>query len=249
MLKAANRTLVVLFAGTSIFFSAGCSTKNYVKKETQPIVDKTNELDDLTAKNTRDIKDTDSRAQKGITDVKTKADAADQKALAAGKQADEAQGIAQQASTGVNSLATTVANLDNYHPVVETSVHFGFGQAVLTKKAKAALDKLAAELPNQKHYVVEVQGGADAVGSKDANYILSEKRADVVIQYLAQNYDIPAHKFYVIGLGKDKPVATNKTDSGRAKNRRVDIRLMTNEVADQNAQTPAAPSTTAANPR
>jgi OmpA-OmpF porin, OOP family len=249
MLNAANRTLVVLFVGTTIFFSAGCSTKNYVKKETQPIVDKTNELDDLTAKNTRDIKDTDTRAQKGISDVKTKADAADQKALAAGKQADEAQGIASQASTGVNNLASTVANLDNYHPVVETSVHFGFAQAVLTKKAKAALDKLAAELPNAKHYVVEVQGGADAVGGKDANYILSEKRADVVIQYLAQNYDIPAHKFYVIGLGKDKPVASNKTDSGRAKNRRVDVRLMTNEVADQNAQAPAAPSTTAQNPR
>ncbi len=248
MLNVANRTLVVLFAGTSIFFTAGCSTKNYVKKETAPIVDKTNELDDLTAKNTRDIKDTDTRAQKGITDVKTKADAADQKALAAGKQADEAQGIAQQASTGINGLANTVANLDNYHPVVETSVHFGFAQAVLTKRAKAALDKLATEIPNQKHFVVEVQGGADAIGSKDANYILSEKRADVVIQYLAQNYDIPAHKFYVVGLGKDKPIASNKTDSGRAKNRRVDVRLMTNEVADQNAQT-ASPSTTASNPR
>ena len=98
--------------------------------------------------------------------------------------------------------------------------------------------------------MVEVQGGADAVGSKDANYILSEKRADVVIQYLAQNYDIPAHKFYVIGLGKDKPVASNKTDAGRAKNRRVDVRLMTNEVGDQNAQTTTpTPSTTAANPR
>ena len=70
-----------------------------------------------------------------------------------------------------------------------------------------------------------------------------------LIQYLAQNYSIPAHKFYVIGLGKDKPVASNKTDSGRAKNRRVDVRLMTNEVGDQNAQAPAAPSTTAANPR
>ena len=149
MLQAASRTLVILFAGTSIFFSAGCATKNYVKKESAPIVDKTNELDDLTAKNTRDIKDTDTRAQKGISDVKTKADAADQKALAAGKQADEAQGIAQTASTNVNTLATTVANLDNYHPVVETAVHFGFAQAVLTKKAKEALDKLAAEIPNQ----------------------------------------------------------------------------------------------------
>ena len=150
MLQAASRTLVILFAGTSIFFSAGCATKNYVKKQSAPIVDKTNELDDLTAKNTRDIKDTDERAQKGISDVKTKADAADQKALAAGKQADEAQGIAQTASTNVNTLATTVANLDNYHPVVETSVHFAFAQAVLTKKAKEALDKGLQALGDNK---------------------------------------------------------------------------------------------------
>jgi hypothetical protein len=52
-----------------------------------------------------------------------------------------------------------------------------------------------------------------------------------VIQYLAAEKSVPAYKIYLIGLGKDKPVETNKTADGRAKNRRVDIHLMTNTGA------------------
>jgi len=54
-----------------------------------------------------------------------------------------------------------------------------------------------------------------------------------VIQYLAQNYNIPAHKIYVIGLGEDKKVAPNNSASGRAQNRRVDVRLLTNVKGEQ----------------
>jgi len=66
-----------------------------------------------------------------------------------------------------------------------------------------------------------------------------------VIQYLATKYNVPGHKIYVIGLGKDKPVESNKTSTGRADNRRVDVRLMTNTVGD--STTPAAPATTGQN--
>jgi hypothetical protein len=52
---------------------------------------------------------------------------------------------------------------------------------------------------------------------------------------------VPAHKIYVIGLGKDKPVESNKTSEGRADNRRVDVRLMTNTVGDTTQPT-AAPT-------
>ncbi len=73
-----------------------------------------------------------------------------------------------------------------------------------------------------------VEGGTDSVGSSDYNYDLSQRRANAVIQYLAAQHNVPAHKIYLIGLGKDKPVDSNKTADGRAKNRRVDVRLMTN---------------------
>ena len=236
-------SLVVLLAGATLVFAAGCTTKTYVRKQTEPIIDKTNSLDELTAKNTRDIKDVDARAQQGIQGVNDKAAAADQKALDARGGADQAQTLASQTSTRVDTLANQVANLDNYHPVVETSVHFAFNKANLTPKAKEALNQLLAEVPNTKGYLVVVEGDTDSVGSATYNYKLSERRANAVVQYLATN-NVPAHKIYVVGLGKDKAAAPNSTSEGRAQNRRVDVRLMTNNTAQ--GQTSA--QTTAPNP-
>ena len=237
------RTPLALALIASLGISVGCTSKKYVRQQTTPIIEKTNELDDLTAKNTNAIKDVDQRAQSGISDVNQRAAAADQKAQAAGQQADQAQQLATQASNGVNTLQTTVANLDSYKAKIETTVHFGFNQDVLTKKAKAALDELISELPNTKHYIVTVEGGADSVGNKTYNYDLSERRADAVIQYLASKGNVPAHKIYLIGLGEDKPVAENKTSTGRAQNRRVDVKLMVNSL-EENQTATASPSPT-----
>lgn len=225
-----NRVLITLVATAGIAFTSGCATKNYVRKEMSPTVNKVNELDELTRKNTNDIRDLDTRAQKGIADVNAKSDEAAQKAQVAGQKAGEAQTLASQAAGKADMLGNVVANLDNYHPVAEASVHFGFNQDKLTKKAKAALDQFAAEIPNAKSYIVELTGGTDSVGDKQYNYELSQRRARAVVQYLAQNFDVPAHKIYVIGIGEDKTVAENSSSSGRAQNRRVDLRLMTNAV-------------------
>ena len=218
--------VAVLIAGT-MPFTVGCATKKYTRNEAAPVINKTNELDDQTAKNSRDIKDTDRRAQAGIQDAQSKANTADQHALAAGQQADEANKNAQTVSTNVASLAGTEENLDNYKPVAESSVHFGFDKADLTSKAKDALDQLGGQITTTKHYIVEVEGSTDSTGDADYNYQLSKRRADAVIQYLSDKYQIPAHKVFLIGLGKDKPVEKNATSEGRAKNRRVDVRLMT----------------------
>ena len=223
-----NRTSLTLMLAVVMLASIGCTTKNYVRQQTTPLIDKTNELDDLTAKNSRDIKDVDQRAQAGIQDVQTRAAAADQKALAAGSAADQAQMSANNASQRVDTLTNAVVNLDNYHPVVETAVHFGFNKDNLTKDAKEAIDQLAASVATTKGYIITVEGATDSVGSADYNYDLSERRANSVIQYLAAEKSVPAYKIYLIGMGKDKPVDSNKTAGGRAKNRRVDIRLMTN---------------------
>ena len=112
----------------------------------------------------------------------------------------------------------------------------------LTPKAKEALDQLAGTISSTKGYIITLEGGTDSVGPADYNYDLSQRRANSVIQYLATKYQVPAHKIYVIGLGKDKPVETNKTSTGRADNRRVDVRLMTNKQGEngQPASTPAA---------
>src|SRR5437870_6355949 len=238
-----TRTSLTLLLATSMVASVGCASKNYVRNETTPLINKTNELDDLTAKNTKDIKDVDARAQAGIQAVQTKATEVDQKALAAGQTADQAQTTANAATKRVDVLTNTVANLDNYRPVAETSVHFGFDKDNLTKKAKEALDQLATDVPNTKGFIITVEGGTDSVGSAEYNYSLSERRADSVIQYLASKHNIPAHKIYLVGLGKDKPVEDNKSREGRAKNRRVDVRLMTNTAEGSTPAQQQAPAT------
>jgi outer membrane protein OmpA-like peptidoglycan-associated protein len=218
--------------------TVGCSSKNYVKSQTTPLITKTNELDDLTAKNTRDIKDVDARAQAGIQAVNTKTTDVEQKTQSASTNAQQAQQMADVANGRVGVLTNTVANLDNYHAVAETSVKFGFNKDNLTGKAKEALDQLAGQIASTKGYIIAIEGGTDSVGSPEYNYDLSQRRANSVIQYLATKYSVPAHKIYVIGLGKDKPVDSNKTASGRADNRRVDVRLMTNTVGGSPSSTP-----------
>jgi OmpA-OmpF porin, OOP family len=246
-----NRTSLTLMLAATMAASIGCSSKNYVRQQTTPLINKTNELDDLTAKNSKDIKDVDQRAQAGIQTVQAKAAEVDQKALAAGSEADKAQLSANSASHRVDTLTNAVVNLDNYRPVVETAVHFGFNRDNLTKDAKEAIDQLAASVASTKGYIITVEGATDSVGSSEYNYDLSQRRANAVIQYLAAEKSVPAYKIYLIGLGKDKPVETNKTRDGRAKNRRVDIHLMTNtEAGSTPAQVPSAtPTPTAtANP-
>ena len=235
-----NRIVLSLALAIATLISVGCSSKNYVRQQTTPLINKTNELDDLTAKNTNAIKDVDARAQAGIQEVTAKAAAIDQKAQAAGQQAAEAQTLADTAVHRVDSLQNTVANLDNYRVVQEASVQFGFDKDNLTKAAKESLDQLATNVPNTKGYIIALEGGTDSVGDSEYNYDLSQRRANSVIQYLASQHNIPAHKIYVIGLGKDKPVDSNKTSAGRAKNRRVDVRLMTNTTGDNAPSQPAA---------
>jgi OOP family OmpA-OmpF porin len=67
-----NRTSLAIFLAVSMAATVGCTSKNYVKQQTTPLINKTNELDDMTAKNSKDIKDVDARAQAGIATVNTK---------------------------------------------------------------------------------------------------------------------------------------------------------------------------------
>jgi OmpA-OmpF porin, OOP family len=221
-----------MIAALSLATTVGCASKKYVRNETAPTINKVNELDELTAKTSTQIKDVDARAQQGIQGVNQKTQTAEQHASDASQRANEAQQLASTASTRVDQLATQVANLDNYRPVTEATVHFGFDKANLTSKAKDALDEMANGLPQAKNYIIVVDGNTDSIGSAAYNYELSRRRADAVVNYLAAKYNVPAHKFYLIGLGEDKPASEDKGAKARAENRRVDVRLMTN-IQDQ----------------
>jgi outer membrane protein OmpA-like peptidoglycan-associated protein len=222
---------MALVAAAATLLSQGCSTKNYVRNQTAPIVQKTNELDDATAANTRNLHDVDQRAQSGIAQAQQSANSASQSAQTANQVATQAQQQAQEAVNRADSLASMVSGLDRYKQVSDVAVLFGFNKAELTRDGKAELDQLGSQLASTKSYILQVTGGTDSVGSAEYNYDLSQRRASAVVQYLASKYDIPPHRFYLIGIGKDKEVASNQTAAGRARNRRVEIQLLSNDAA------------------
>src|ERR1700723_2933441 len=105
-------TLLVICLAARMGASVGCASKNYVKQQTTPLINKTNELDDLTAKNSKDMKDGDTRAQAGIQAVNAKTAEVEQKTASAAQNATQAQQTADAANGRVGVLTNTVANLD-----------------------------------------------------------------------------------------------------------------------------------------
>ena len=230
---------VWMAAALAVAGVSGCATKNYVRTQTQPLVEHTDQLDQKTSANNQQIHDVDSRAQAGITRVQGAADTATQNAQGASKAATDAQTAANEAVHRADSLDSVVKSLDQYKQVADVSVTFGFDKAKLTDDDKAQLDTFAASLGSAKSYILEVTGGTDSAGSAQYNYDLSQRRADVVVQYLAAKYGIQPHRFYLIGIGKDQAVASNDTKEGRQKNRRVEIQLLSN-MNDQSTQQTAS---------
>jgi outer membrane protein OmpA-like peptidoglycan-associated protein len=230
---ALGLTVALAVAGAT-----GCATKNYVKNQTAPLIEHTNQLDEKTATNNRQIHDVDDRSQTGIKQAQGAADTAAQNAQNAAKAAADADLAANNAVHRADSLDDVVKGLDSYKSLANVSVTFGFDKAALTKDDKEQLDAFAAQLTSAKSYILEVTGGTDSTGSAEYNYELSQRRADAVVQYLASKYAIPAHRFYLIGIGKDKQVAPNTTAEGRKQNRRVEVQLLSNSGAVP-ATTPA----------
>ena len=223
-----NTTLAITAATVVLVLGTGCSSKKYVRSQTAPLVQKTNELDDQTAANNRNLQNANDKATTGIATAQQSANTANQNAQMASQAAGTAQQTAQDAVNRSDSLASLVANLDNYKQIADTSVNFAVNKDALTKADKQELDQFAEQLGNARGYILEVTGGTDSSGSAAYNYDLSQRRAQAVVQYIAAKYNVPAHKFYLIGIGKDQEVAPNTTASGRAKNRRVEIQLLSN---------------------
>jgi outer membrane protein OmpA-like peptidoglycan-associated protein len=203
--------------------------KKYVARQTQPIRDRINELDELTASNTRAIKDTDARAQQGIQLASAKASEADQHAIEAGNKAQAAQQTAQQAHTRLNTVEQVVTNIDQYQPTTQTEILFKPGQTVLSQNAKNALDEMAVPLKNQRGYVVEVQGFASGHGQVAIS--TSQKMAESVVRYLALNHDIPIYRIYLVGMGNaPTPASASDAKPKRIIGGRVEVSLLKNNL-------------------
>src|SRR4030095_6046536 len=204
--------------------------KKYVQRQTAPIRDRVNELDELTSQNTKLIKDVDSRAQQGIQLASNKANEADQHAIDAGNRANAAQQTATQATTRLTTVEQVVGNIDQYTPSSQTEIRFKPGQSVLSKAAKEALDEMATPLKDQRGYIVEVQGFSSGRGQTAIQN--SQKMAESVVRYLVLNHDIPVYRIYLVGMG-NAPVqaaATGDTKPKRTTGGRVEVSLLKNNL-------------------
>ncbi len=212
--------------------------KKYVQRQTAPIRDRVNELDELTSANSKMIKDTDSRAQEGIRLASTKANEADQHAIDAGNKAQMAQQTATQANTRLTTVEQVVGNIDQYKASNQTEIRFRPGQSVLSKNAKAALDDMATPLKDQRGYIVEVQGFSSGHGQ--AAIATSQKMADAVVRYLVLNHEIPVYRIYVVGMG-NAPVPADDAKTKRTSGGRVEVSLLKNDL-ETLASSSAAPA-------
>jgi outer membrane protein OmpA-like peptidoglycan-associated protein len=227
--------------------------KKWVQREVDPIKDRTNELDQLQAKNANDIKDVDKRATAGINNAMMAANTADQHAADAANKANAAQSTASTASTRTDQLNGTVSNLDQYSQVTSTDVKFAAGRTVLGPQGKSDLDAMAQKLAGEKGYIIEIQGySRGGVQS-------SQAMADSVARYLVTEHQVPLYRIYRTGLGKQAAASTETatgpaatTDEAPPTNG-VRVTLLHNSLATMGPASasnsyPAAPASGQANP-
>ncbi len=116
----------------------------------------------------------------------------------------------------------------------ESIVNFAFDSSNLSETAKTNLDKLAQVLIDNPDTNINIYGYTDSKGADAYNLKLSDRRAAAVKSYLATK-GVSGSRTFTMGMGEQDPVATNDTDEGRAKNRRVEFAITANEKMIQEA--------------
>jgi outer membrane protein OmpA-like peptidoglycan-associated protein len=208
--------------------STACATKKYVRnrisERATPLEQRTGELEETSRRNTQDI----ARMGEEITDVRGRADRAQSQADTALTRANEAN---TRVTTTEQSLTNLRTNLDKYTVQNTATVNFESDSWELSPETRAALDGLANQIKDRENFILEMEGFADSRGTNAHNYQLTQKRAEAVRRYLAEQHNIPLFRMHVLGLGEARAVADNMTREGRAQNRRVEVRLLSRTIS------------------
>lgn len=153
-----------------------------------------------------------------------------------------AQETADVAVEGVNKTNDRISSLDDYDVKKSETITFKVGSWMLSKDAKTMLDDIATQAKGEKGFVIEVRGFASADGGENSNRTLSQKRAEAVMHYLAENHDIPLRRIVLpFGYGEAMPVADNTTLDGRKQNRRAEVSILVSKglTSPVNVERPA----------
>jgi peptidoglycan-associated lipoprotein len=233
--------IALLAVVVGVGFESGCATKKYVRnsvaERVQPLENRTSELEETSRRNSQEI----SQLNTQITDVRGRADKAQQTANEAASTADRANSRVASVETSVEDLRS---NLDKYSVLNSAMVFFRPGSDKLTREAMAQLDQLASQITDRNGFVLEITGFGDTARATRYNQNLAQLRAEAVQRYLADKDNVPVMRMFAIGFGSARPANENVSTGAQgaavtgqtehAQMRRVDIKLLTNNAVPNN---------------
>jgi len=197
------------------------------------------QTDKLALDNQRRVEAAEQAAREAAEEAKRMAgQIAENTALAndARMKAEAAQRTADQAFKDAAMANNRINGLGDYDIIRTVPVLFKVNSSLIDATAKAVIDETAAWAKAEKAkgntngWLVEVVGFADTSGNTAKNRALSERRAKAVIQYLVGVHNLDLRRLVQpFGYGESRPAADNKTAAGRAKNRRVEIKILQNK--------------------
>ena len=204
-----------------------CASKKFVRTS----VGEVNEKVDSQGRAIEETQERTRRNEGRISEVDSKAGAAQQAAenakSAAAAAHSRAEAVGAEANSKFDVIDKTSKRLVYEVVLSEDEGNFKFGKTALPAEAKTKIDEMVAHLKEDpKNIYLEIEGHTDNVGDKMVNEKIGLARAEAVKKYLYEQYQIPLHKMNVISYGEDKPIAPNKTKAGRAQNRRVVIKVL-----------------------
>jgi len=170
-------------------------------------------------------------ANKQATQANSQAIQSNSQDIAANKAATQAnqQAIAANQQQ-IEATTKRFSELSEYDTKADLNVDFAVGKSIISADGKAALSKLARDAVNMTGYIIQVKGFADSSGTAAMDQKLSMDRAQAVIAYLTENCNVPVRHIVAPGaMGKADPMASNESASGRAENRRVNVKVLVNK--------------------
>ena len=212
-----------VLAVLSAFLLSGCATKGFVAEGDADVAARVTELE-------RALDESEATIQQQEAQLREVDDTADN-AFALARSADAAAGSAQATADDVSARTDAIERASRrlVFEVVIADNHdaFAFADTNLPDSARAVLDRFVDELrqlPTASY--IEIEGHTDASGPAPYNARLGLERAESVRRYLHDQHQLPLHKMSVISYGEDQPVAPNDEREGRARNRRVVVRVL-----------------------
>ena len=222
-----TRIEIAVLTGLLVPFSAGCATKSFV---TESVEERAAAIEGRVSAVERSVEDVadDTRTNSArVAEVDQTANTALDTARSADTSAHDAGSAASEAMTRVRTLEA--ANRQLLFEIVLSEDHgqFRFADTALPEPAAASLDALIARVRDSATSAqFEIEGHTDETGPTEYNHRLGLERAESVRLYLHEHHELPLHKINVISYGEKKPVVPNDSADGRAKNRRVVVRVL-----------------------